>query len=249
MQKSEEYHLIAELIKIKGYNISKEAEHLIEQLAECIKNEKYQITEILNWLEEKRKNYQVDTKVIGINQLDKWKADPNTGNISHDSGKFFNIIGVSVSGAKGREVLSWTQPMVHQQECGILGILCKKFNGVRHYLIYAKYEPGNTDKLQLSPTLQATESNLKLAHGGKKPLFAEYFEDETKGKRLVNVVSVEDGGRFYMKTNRNMIVEIDENEKLEITDDFIWLTLPELKILLKMDNIVNSLTRSVLGSW
>ena len=244
-----EYNLIAELIKIKGYTISKEAEHLIEQLAECIKNEKDQINEILNWLEEKRRNYQVDTKIIGINELDKWAADPNSGNISHQSGKFFNVIGISISGAKGREVLSWTQPMIHQQECGILGILCKKFNRVRHYLIYAKYEPGNMYKLQLSPTLQATESNLKLAHGGKKPLFAEYFEDETKGKRLVNVVSVEDGGRFYMKTNRNMIVEIDENEKLEITDDFIWLTLPELKILLKMDNIVNSLTRSVLGSW
>ena len=241
---------IIELIKSNGYNITKEVKHQVEQLAECIKADgKDEISEALKWLEEKRNRYEADTKVIGINELDKWKADPITGNISHESGKFFSIIGVSVSGAKGREVLSWTQPLVKQQECGILGILCKKFNGIRHYLMYAKYEPGNMHKLQLSPTVQATESNLKLAHGGKKPLFAEYFEDETRGKRLVNVVSVEDGGRFYLKTNRNMVVEVAEDEQIEAPDDFIWLTLPQLKRLLKEDNVVNSLVRSVLGSW
>ena len=244
----EEHKLIAELLKSKGYQLNNEAENLIELLIESVKNND-DVSEILNWLEEKRKNYQVDTQVIGINQLDKWNTDHDTGNISHESGKFFKVIGVKVAGARGREVLSWTQPMVHQQECGILGILCKKLNGIRHYLIYAKYEPGNTNKLQLSPTLQATESNLKLAHGGKKPLFAEYFEDETRGKRLVNVVSVEDGGRFYLKTNRNMVVEVAEDEQIEAPDDFIWLTLPQLKKLLKEDNVVNSLVRSVLGSW
>jgi len=168
--------------------------------------------------------------------------------ISHDTGKFFSIIGVKVSGAKGREVNSWTQPMMKQNECGILGIICQKKEGVMRYLLYAKYEPGNMHKLQLSPTLQATASNLGLAHGGKKPLFVEYFEGN-KGKVLVDAESVEDGGRFYLKTNRNIVVEISENEKIQVPDDFIWVTLPQFKRLLRMDVVVNSLVRSVMGSW
>ncbi len=205
--------------------------------------------DIMNWLEEKRKSYVVNTSIIGINELDRWHVEETTGHVYHESGKFFRIIGVKVDGAKGREVMGWTQPMVHQQECGILGILCKKFNGTRHYLLYAKYEPGNTDVLQLSPTLQATDSNLKMAHGGKKPLFSEYFEGNGKGNVLTNVTSVEDGGRFYMKTNRNMLVEVDKDEPLDIPDDFIWVNYPQLKELLAKQVVVNSLARSVMGSW
>lgn len=153
-----------------------------------------------------------------------------------------------MEGAKGREVSSWTQPMVKQEECGILGILCKKINGVMHYLLYAKYEPGTIASLQLSPTLEATESNLRRTHGGAKPLFAEYFENGGNGKVLVSVVEVEDPGRFYHKTNRCMIVEIDEKENIEIPEYFIWLTLPQIKKLLKIDNVINALARCVLGS-
>lgn len=224
----------------------------LEQLWECLYAQNQfpnakTIESILHWLEEKRKAYNFKTHVIGINELDKWNVDPATGIISHETGKFFRIIGVKIDGAKGREVLSWTQPMVHQQECGILGIICKKFNGIHHYLLYAKYEPGNIDVLQLSPTLQATASNLSRAHGGKKPLFAEYFEEGSPCRVLTSVVGVEDGGRFYMKTNRNILIEIDDD--LEIPDDFIWVTLPQFKELLKKDNIVNSLARGVMGSW
>jgi len=138
--------------------------------------------------------------------------------------------------------------MMKQEECGILGVLCQRRDGVMHYLLYAKYEPGNLINLQLSPTLQATESNLHQAHGGKKPRFAEYFEDGGRGKVLVSVRGVEDGGRFYKKTNRCMIVEIPEDEEIGVPEDYIWLTLPQIKKLLKIDHAVNSLARSVFGS-
>lgn len=222
-------------------------ENAIENLID-ISHGNGDIIEIMRWLEEKRKNCQVETEEVGIKDLDRWNVHPKTGVVSHDTGKFFSLIGVKVRGAENREVSSWTQPMMKQQETGILGLITKKINGMRHYLLYAKYEPGNTHKIQLSPTLQATASNLSLSHGGKKPRFAEYFENPEKAKILTSVVSVEDGGRFYMKTNRNMIVEIPENENLELTDDYIWVTAAQLKNLLKIDNAVNSLVRSIIGS-
>jgi len=56
---------------------------------------------------------------------------------------------------------------------------------------------------------------------------------------------VEDGGRFYRKTNRSMLVEVDEGEEIPLTDDYIWLTLPQIKKLLLVDLVVNSLARNV----
>ncbi len=240
---------IIDYIQNNGNSITEEVKEAAKQLEEILEAQNNDdITSALAWLEERRRNYIVNTKEIGIKDLDKWHVDQNSGNVYHDSGKFFSIIGVKVDGADGREVASWTQPMIKQEECGILGILCQKINGAMSYLLYAKYEPGNIVNLQLSPTLQATQSNLKQAHGGKKPLFSEYFENGGRGKVLTSVVQVEDGGRFYRKTNRCMIVEVDENEKINVPEDYIWLTLPQVKKFLKMDNMVNSLARCVFGS-
>jgi dTDP-4-dehydro-6-deoxy-alpha-D-glucopyranose 2,3-dehydratase len=242
---------ILNLIKSSEFNITENVEFYVDLLDEVIKNqiESTDITEILQWFEDKRKNYPVETQEIGLKDLDKWNVDSVTGNVTHESGKFFSLIGVKIYGAQGREVTSWTQPMIKQNECGILGILCQKIKGVKHYLLYAKYEPGNLGKLQFSPTLQATASNLSQAHGGKKPLFAEYFEEGGKGKIIRDVESVEDGGRFYLKTNRNMIVEVDETEELNVPSDFVWVNLSQFKELLRKDLLVNNLVRSVMGSW
>ena len=230
-----------------GYSINEEAKFYTERLVECLDTDT-DVSEILQWLENKRNDYNVKTEEIPIHKLDRWKVHPNTGVISHDTGKFFSIIGVKVSGAKGREVNSWTQPMVKQQECGIIGLLCQNQNGIMKYLLYAKYEPGNMHKLQLSPTVQATSSNMLLAHGGNNPLFTSYFQNN-KGKVLVDVELVEDGGRNYFKTNRNLLIEIPENEKIDIPDDFVWVTLPQLRNLMKFDVVVNNFVRSIIGSW
>ena len=56
---------------------------------------------------------------------------------------------------------------------------------------------------------------------------------------------VEDGGRFYHKVNRSMLVEVDESEEVPVTPDYIWLTLPQIKKLLLVDRVVNSLARNV----
>jgi oxidase EvaA len=56
-----------------------------------------------------------------------------------------------------------------------LGIIRKKFNNEYKYLLQAKLEPGNINNLQLSPTVQATESNYRRVHGGKKTPFSNIF--------------------------------------------------------------------------
>ena len=41
---------------------------------------------------------------------------------------------------------------------GLLGLIRTKIEGLPHYLVEAKYEPGNFNSVLFSPTLQATFS-------------------------------------------------------------------------------------------
>ncbi|RJQ34724.1 hypothetical protein C4556_01900 [Candidatus Parcubacteria bacterium] len=207
-------------------------------------NEDIDIQPILTWLKERQASYPVTVEEVGINELRGWRVDSSSGNITHESGKFFSIIGVKVTGAADREVPSWSQPMLKQEEVGISGVLVQTKGGITRYLFYAKFEPGNIDKVQISPALQVSEGNLSQAHKGKRPRLAEYF-DGTKGRLIASVAGVEDGGRFYHKVNRSILVEVDESEEVPITEDYIWLTLPQIKKLLRVDRVVNSLARNV----
>ena len=218
------------------------------------------LSEVQTWFDEQRRNCKMEVSEMPINKLQKWVVDPETGNIRHETGEFFSVVGVNIANTVNREVVSgWTQPIIKQVE-GILGILCTDFNGVRHYLIDAKAEPGNIHKLQLSPTLQSTVSNLRQAHGGKKPKFAEYFEHiddkavgeviTPAGKKVKVLYShwlAEDGGRFYLKVNKNMLVQVDESEEIVVPTNFVWLTMYQIKQLLKYDNLVSPHVRSIIA--
>jgi oxidase EvaA len=140
---------------------------------------------------------------------------------------------------------SWTQPIINQPEIGILGFITKKFNGILHFLIQAKIEPGNINGVQLSPTLQATKSNYSKVHGGKSPHYLEYFNGSRKRKILLDQLQSEQGARFYKKRNRNIIIETEEDVALH--EDFCWVTLGQIKDLLKEDNLVNMDTRTVIS--
>lgn len=242
---------IKQLLEKYNFTINDDSEMHLDTFLNSIKddNQFYDLEYIINWFKSKRKNSDMQISEIGITQLDKWLIDKETGNISHSSGGFFEIIGIKVSNTFDREVgkQGWTQPMIGKNPGGILGLLMKRFNGIPHYLVQAKAEPGNIDKLQLSPTLQATTSNLLKAHGGKKPLFAEFFDNSNNSKILYAKWQSEDGGRFYLKSNYNMIVEIDNSVELKIPDNYIWITLYQIKQLLKFENYIGPHIRGIIS--
>jgi len=242
---------IKNILEKNGYEVNSDTILRINTMIESIRddNQINTLDYVIKWFNKKREESDMTVQEIGINDLDKWDVSSTTGNIYHESKGFFEIIGVKVSNTFDREVgkKGWTQPMIANNPGGILGLLMKKINGVPHYLLQAKAEPGNIGKLQLSPTLQATTSNLLKAHGGTKPLFAEYF-DEEKNPNIVYVKwQSEDGGRFHLKSNYNMIVEVNEDEELTIPDYFIWVTLFQIKQLLKIENFVGPHIRGIIS--
>ncbi|HZV80721.1 MAG TPA: NDP-hexose 2,3-dehydratase family protein, partial [Geobacteraceae bacterium] len=104
-----------------------------------------------------------------------WLVDGETGDIRHESGRFFSLTGAYVRHRTPTGELEWDQPVIDQAEIGILGILAKKIGGVMHFCLQAKEEPGNINSVQLSPSVQATFSNYTRVHGGSSPAFLDYF--------------------------------------------------------------------------
>ena len=226
----------------KSINIDEQIFFRSSQVEEGVISNK----EFFAWFESRRKvnSFEVDKKPL--KDLEGWHFEQDTGDLAHKSGKFFRVEGIEVQTNFGFSP-HWEQPVINQPEIGILGFLTKRINGVLHFLVQAKMEPGNVNMVQLSPTVQATRSNYTLVHGGKKPLYLEYFLDRSKSRVFVDQLQSEQGARFLRKRNRNIIIEIPEDEPLDIYDDFCWLTLGQIFELLKYDNIVNMDSRTVLS--
>src|SRR6185437_14220725 len=201
-------------------------------------------TAFLKWIDSRRKAVSVDIEQIPFSRLSKWYFDPGTGNLRHESGRFFSIEGIQIKTNWGL-VPSWSQPIIDQPEIGFLGIIAKEFNGVLYFLMQDKIEPGNINFVQLSPALQATKSNYSKVHKGKTPNYLEYFNGEKKVTVLLDQLQSEQGARFLKKRNRNMIVEVHED--IPVYDDFCWLTLGQIKKLMHIDNLVNMDTWTVIS--
>ena len=200
--------------------------------------------EVMAWI--KRRNREVVGQVDKVPFVDLrgWRFDGMTGNLVHDSGKFFSIVGIDVKTNTGCEQ-RWTQPIINQPEVGYLGIICKEFDGILYFLLQAKIEPGNVNCVQLSPTLQATRSNYTQVHGGKRPAYLEYFQNAKPDQIILDQLQSEQGARFLRKRNRNIIIRVDDD--IDVGEDFRWLTLGQIKALMRRDNTVNMDTRTVLS--
>lgn len=200
--------------------------------------------QVIEWLREQNIKIKVDVNQVKFSDLKGWHFDENR-NLRHDTGRFFSIEGIDVTTNWGK-VPNWKQPIINQPEVGYLGIITKKIDGMLYFLLQAKVEPGNVNNVQLSPTIQATKSNYTQAHGGAKPLYLEYFQGATKEQILLDQLQSEQGARFLRKRNRNIIIQV-QDDNLPMYDNFIWLTLGQIKQLARIDNLVNMDTRTVIS--
>jgi dTDP-4-dehydro-6-deoxy-alpha-D-glucopyranose 2,3-dehydratase len=198
--------------------------------------------EVLRWLAGRAARHRFRVDRIPFADLDGWSFEHGTGNLVHDSGRFFTVEGLSVA-VDG--LPEWRQPIIVQPEVGVLGILAREFDGVLHFLMQAKMEPGNPGLLQLSPTVQATYSNYTRVHRGAPVRYLDHFLRADRGRVIVDVLQSEHGSWFLRKANRNMVVEVEEDVPRH--EDFVWLTLGQLGELLRRDNVVNMDARTVLA--
>lgn len=183
----------------------------------------------------------LDTKIIPLNEVRGWKK--NEHEIYHDNRKYFSVIGVRVTAAD-REVPSWDQPIIEQKDSGIIGFITKEIDGVLHFLIQLKLESGVMDLLEISPTVQCITDNY--SHESQPP-FVKDFLDRDNMETVFDVFQSEEGGRFYRESNENILLFDKENKFEELNSKYIFMTLKQLKQLVKFNNFLNVEARSLLA--
>ena len=193
---------------------------------------------ISKWLDNQRKKQFLTVEIISLSKLSKWIY--NRKEIYHKSKKFFKITGLRIQ-SNFYNKKNWDQPIIVQNEIGILGII--KNIRTNKYLLQAKVEPGNINKIQISPTVQATKSNYSRIHGGKTIPFLKYFQRRNKNFSL----QTEQAFRYYNKKNSNIITYV--SKKIDIDKKFRWFSKIEILNLLKEKNLINMDTLSVFSSF
>lgn len=216
-------------------------------ISQIIRSQKQKISDdefrqLTDWIAEKNASLKVSIRKNKLSESGFWFYDEDRGEIRNQNNSFFQIRGLQQFSG-GEQILE--QPVLIQDEIGYLGIICKEIDGVMQFLMQAKIEPGNVNKIQISPTIQATKSNFTQRHGGKKPAYLDYFLNAKPENIIVDQIQSEQSSRFLGKRNRNIIITVDED--IEVLPNHRWMTLGTIKWLMEFDNLVNMDTRTVLS--
>ena len=175
----------------------------------------------------------------------RWQKDDST--ISHEQEKYFSVIAIRAQ-IQHREVLTWDQPMISPAQSGIIAFILKKINGVYHFLVQAKLEAGNFDIIELAPTVQCLTGNYRKGLNEYEVPFLDAVLQASPEKIMYDVMQSEEGGRFYQEENRNMVVVADDSFSDQVPENYIWMTLPQLKEFLQYNNYLNMAARSLLAA-
>lgn len=222
--------------------MTKDIDLLLIESAKRVDNCLYSLKYLLNWIKQENTGRVVKIKPTSLRNSTYWFYDSEKGYITNKNGSFFTIKGIQeITNQK----VTVEQPIIVQNEIGYLGIIMKVINGVLYCLMQAKIEPGNINKVQISPTIQATKSNFTQKHGGKKPPYLNIFLNIKTEQIIYDQIQSEQSSRFYKKRNRNICVITDEN--IDILPHFIWMTIGQIKALMKYDNLVNMDTRTIIS--
>jgi dTDP-4-dehydro-6-deoxy-alpha-D-glucopyranose 2,3-dehydratase len=206
-------------------------------------------TELVHWLEARRRDVPFSAKLIPLREVADWHSDED-GNIRNATGQFFRIEGVRVRSAPGvREISGWDQPILTQSEGGVLALLCRETpeRGIE-FLLQAKADPGNVGYLQFCPTIQSTWENIRGLKSARRAPFAECLEPSKDIRVVYRSKHNEEGSRFWQKSNENMILFVEDVSRLSINDQvYRWASLSQIKAMSLLDNVVGPYVRTVIS--
>lgn len=197
--------------------------------------------ELLSWFTELKARHELHQTRLPLAQVRGWRRD--NGAIAHESGRFFEVIGVDVR-ASSREVAHWAQPLVAPREKGVLACLTRRIDGVLHLLVQARTEAGTFDVVEMAPTVHCTPGNYTGER--HRPPYLDDALNADPSRIRCDVVHSEEGGRLFHAENRYLIVEVDDGFPLETPDDYMWMTVRQLSDLVQYGNHLNVELRSLL---
>ena len=218
-----------------------------KEMAKYAYLESSDIIPILNWVKTRQKKIKTISKIINLNKCKGWHLDKKN-NLYHESRQFFKVKGVETKGAFGREVNSWTQPILTQKHGGVLAFISRQTSKFgTQFLVDAKIEPGDDSIIKISPSFQATQSNMNRAHGGKRPNFYDIVMQNKGAELIYYTIHNEEGARFWRKSNWNVIVRLKNPfDKRVNGSNYKWVSLKQLKKLALRNRCVNPFVKTIL---
>jgi len=222
---------------------------LRERLRISLAIEQTDPSELLDWLERRRKEVPFSAELIPLAQVENWHRTGD-GNICSSRGRFFAIEGVRVRSTSGvREVSGWDQPILTQAEGGVLAFLCRETpdRGVE-FLLQCKAEPGNIGYVQLCATIQSTWHTIRGMPEARRTPFVELLEPNENVRVIYRSMHNEEGARFWRKSNENMILFVNDSSRLTIdASTYQWASLSQIKRMMLLDNVVGPYARTVIA--
>lgn len=179
---------------------------------------------------------------VPLNQLVDWKIDQYGITCKKNADFMVRYYDIEIS---GREVQKWTQPLFKAIGMATFGLITKLVNDKRVFLVRIRSELGSFDKVELGPTVQWEPTHYLYNDDLVEKKFR--YEVESKKGIMVNVVLSEEGGRFYHEENKNIIIEIEENELNELPDDYLWVDYATLNYMIQFNNCLNIQLRNLLS--
>lgn len=200
--------------------------------------------ELISWITDMRTSCTRSAELVPLRDLAGWRRGEDA--IAEESGRCHKVIAVSVR-AGTREVSRWTQPLLEFPGRGVAAFVVKRIDGVLHVLMQGKAQPGLRDAVELAPTVQCVSRNWrKIPPGERPPLLDRILHADPSHVRF-DAVLPEEGGRFYRRDNRYVIVEAGEGFDPGETDTLRWATLGQLKNLLTYGTYVNVEARTLIA--
>ncbi|MFI1809226.1 NDP-hexose 2,3-dehydratase family protein [Streptomyces sp. NPDC020422] len=210
---------------------------------------RHSLGSVLSWITEARTRTEVRAHRVPLAGLPGWHRSRDR--ISHDSGAFFDVIGVRVE-ARGREVAGWSQPMIEPHGTGVVAFLTRTLDGVLHVLMHARAEAGYMDVVELAPTVQCTPDSYAFLPSSARPRFLDEVEHADPGRIRFESVLSEEGGRFHHALNRYLVVDTDGGPagRADVPPDdpeYRWMTVHQLVELLRHSHYLNIQARSLVA--
>ncbi len=199
------------------------------------------VTSILN---DYKMFQDVKRVMVPLNQLVDWEVDEYGVACRKRADFVVRYYDIEIS---GREVHKWSQPLFKAEHRALYVLLTKVTQGIRWFLVSLQPEIGNFDKVELGPSLQIADPGEYDAQDLVYKIFSKYEMGHTGV--LNDVVLSEEGGRFYHEQNRNVIIEIKEEdaERVPTGKEYLWVDYNCLNFFVQTNNCMNIQLRNLLA--
>lgn len=198
------------------------------------------VQQIFSQINDYKMYKKESSRIVPIKSLKSWEM--NEKEIVCKTAHDFKVVYCYIE-IEGREVKYWEQPLVEAMGISVLGLFTTVSEGVRKFLVKIRPEIGCFDGAELGPTIQMEPTNLRRNADSVERLFLQKL-DANEGV-LKNVMLSEEGGRFYHEQNKNVIIELDENEIRHLPKGYFWVDFADLNQLVQFNNYLNIQLRNL----